>query len=108
MAKIERRQFTDDFKTKAVTHIVQQVRDKKHVTIKVEAIKFGVVETVLRKWVRDPRFGGDSTLFRKTNKKSKEVLTSLPTNRRGSQRAKALVAVRWICPHCAGAITTRE
>lgn len=85
----KRTQYSDARKAQLVSLAL------KHGTSNV-AEKHGLSSGTLSRWVRDPRYGGVNA-------------TTLPTVPRAKrQRARALVAKEFFCPHCGGPIITKE
>lgn len=92
-----RSQYTDARKKQ----IVARCFKVGHVNEVAEAV--GVADSNLRKWCRDPRYGGKPGAF--TSPKS-VAADALPTTKRTAPRkAKALVPTAYGCPHCGGPIT---
>jgi len=102
MPKKKRQYLTAEKKTRIVKQFFQSRKKDPELTIAWQANKVGVQSTVLRRWLRDPRYGGDPNL---AVRGSKTVLAGLPTEQKsGPTRAKPLIGVKFVCPHCGGAI----
>ena len=101
MAK-ERRSFTPAFKKKMVKACFRMG------SVADAAAVEDVSHSVVRKWCRDPVFGGELGAFsyepgsKNGQPPADEGLPTVPQARRRS--ARALVATRFTCPHCGGPI----
>jgi len=93
--KKKRTQWSDFRKTQAV------MRAFKRGSIKSTAADVGVAESNLRKWCRDPRYGGKPGSFADHSATS----NGLPTTRKSYTRSRELVATSFACPHCGGPIS---
>jgi len=92
MAKIERRQHTDAFKRRLVAQILKGKRNVEEI-----ASANDLSPSMLHTWKRDPRYGGDASLF--PSQKRGQVLSGIPTVEKSN--SKAAVERRWkFCPNC--------
>ena len=102
VAKKPRQYLTDEKKTRIVAKFIIGRKNDPALTVAWHAKHSGVLSTVLRRWLKDPRYGGKPGLG---TRGSRTVLSELPTESMLKQsRAKPLVAVKFVCPHCGGAI----
>ena len=97
----ERRKFDDTFKRRFVTKYWKGSDNGGGLTVDQMAAKDEIAPSVVRRWIKDPRYGG-----RTAEQKGAEVLTKLPTKKRAAPtpRSKPIVATAWQCPHCGGPI----
>lgn len=80
------------------------------------AEKFEVWESMIRRWARDPRYGGKADAFtraarsarargpRKPNGAANSIGLPLSAARKQSERVKDAIPVLFACPHCGGRI----
>lgn len=93
MAKIERRQHTDAYKKRMVAQVLKGTRNVEEIANANE-----LSPSMLHTWKRDPRYGGDASLY--PSYKRGQVLNGIPTVEKKSN-SKAAVERRWkFCPNC--------
>lgn len=101
---ITRKQYSPERKTTIVKKFIKDRKKNPALTIAARANQLHMTSTVLRRWIRDPRFGGDPNyvFFGGRGKVRKD----LPIVQSASQRrARPLLATRFVCPHCGEPIT---
>ena len=102
----QRREYTDAFKKKAVERILAE-----RISIMEFCEEKDVAESVVRRWVRDPRYGGKPGAFTngKTSAKAHGGLPTKAANGKGVyKRSKRPVPLTWACPHCNGPLLIGE
>lgn len=88
--KRTRATYTDAQKAKLVSEALKS-------SAAAVADKHGLSSGTLSRWVRDPRYGGVNRLT--------QSVDQLPTVRRQTRKARALVPILFTCPHCGGTIS---
>lgn len=73
------------------------------------ADKFGVWESMIRRWSRDPRYGGKPSAFMRGKQKpnGRANAIGLPVNTASKNPTKGIrdaIPVLFACPHCGGRI----
>lgn len=90
-----RSRHADATKRKAVAYAIKVGNVSK------AAERFEVWESLIRRWSKDPRYGGKASNFSKSNGRTNSA--GLPVNAAPSKRAKVVkeaVPVIFDCPHC--------
>jgi transposase-like protein len=97
VGKRTRRKFTDAVKINAVRRVTAGS------TVAKEAERLGVVGTVVRRWVIDPRYQspGDTLPTKAAATKRRRAGKPTPTE------AKPIIVTAQQCPHCGGALEVK-
>jgi transposase-like protein len=101
MARKRKKLYTDSEKKRMVA------RAFKLGSVTAVAEETGVTAGAIRFWCNDPKFGGKAHAFSRDKGANRltQSVDQLPTVRRQSRKARALVPILFTCPHCGGQIT---